>query len=62
MFIDPLWSSPRKGETNRPGPQQQVLVEPDECVKVFKDFLKFMYTETVELSAEIVYPILTLAD
>ncbi|XP_033630185.1 BTB/POZ domain-containing protein 17-like [Asterias rubens] len=62
MFIDPLWSSPRKGETNRPGPQQQVLVEPDECVKVFKDFLKFMYTETVELSAERVYPILTLAD
>ncbi|XP_022092468.1 BTB/POZ domain-containing protein 17-like [Acanthaster planci] len=62
MFTDPSWTSPHRGESNGPGPEFQVLVEPDDCVDVFSVFLKFMYSETVVLNLESVFPVLTLAD
>ncbi|XP_038065077.1 kelch-like protein 12 isoform X2 [Patiria miniata] len=62
MFTDPTWTSARTGESNGPGPQLQVLVEPEDCVDVFQVFLKFMYSETVALTMASVFPVLTLAD
>ncbi|XP_038065747.1 BTB/POZ domain-containing protein 17-like [Patiria miniata] len=41
--------------------EECTLAESVECSKVFGDFLKFMYTETVELNDNNVYPVFQLA-
>lgn len=39
-----------------------VLKEEPECIKVFEDFLKYLYTGQIHLTHESVLPLLTLAD
>ena len=54
MLNSPTWTETHAN-------QVCTLNEAQECVGVFRDFLQFMYTETLELSKETAYPLHKLA-
>ena len=54
MLTNPSWPDAQKGEIT--------LVEEDECVKVFHDFIRYLYSGFVHLTHYNVLPILMLAD
>ena len=54
MLNSPTWTETHAN-------QVCTLIEAQECVEVFRDFLQFMYTETLELSKETASPLHKLA-
>ncbi|XP_071797792.1 BTB/POZ domain-containing protein 17-like isoform X1 [Asterias amurensis] len=58
MLFDEKWAPKPSGDSVR----TQTLNEPEDCADCFEHFLKFMYTEELELTKETVHPMLLLAD
>ncbi|XP_014780554.1 BTB/POZ domain-containing protein 17 isoform X1 [Octopus bimaculoides] len=54
MLTNPQWPESYKDRI--------VLKEEPECIQVFQDFMKYIYTGTIHLTHESVLPVLTLAD
>lgn len=54
MLMNPNWSESQENKI--------ILQEDPECVEVFPDFLKYMYTGKIHIKHELVLPLVTLAD
>lgn len=54
MLTNPQWPESYK--------ERIVLKEEPECIQVFQDFMKYIYTGSIHLTHESVLPLLTLAD